>query len=268
VKLCSLAVALVGIALASARAGTSDWRDQVSTAPVGNFPELPSLRMHFDFGWSNVLKAAQADAIFQRQKTEYRVRVTGGTVGIARALWTLDAQHSAMILASPLQPERMAQLERYHKRTIETQVRFDGKGLERLRVVTPTKEKPKWKRVEFEPMFDVLTGVLYVRSQPLKTGDKIGVVAFPGDSPYLTIVRVVRREKIRCMGRDWPAIRLSLDIRKLEVKDGQPTEAVSYAKFRSGTVWVSDDDLRLPLRAEVSIFVGYVYGELTSYERL
>jgi len=49
VKLCSLALALVGFAFASARATGSDWRDQVSTAPTGNFPELPSLRMHFDF---------------------------------------------------------------------------------------------------------------------------------------------------------------------------------------------------------------------------
>jgi hypothetical protein len=70
------------------------------------------------------------------------------------------------------------------------------------------------------------------------------------------------------MGREWPALRLSLEIRKLDVKRQRPTEAVKYAKFQSGTVWVSDDALRIPLRAEVRIFVGFVYGELESFERL
>jgi hypothetical protein len=267
VRLCSLALALAVVVLASARAD-SDWREQVSARPAGNFPALPGLKLHYSFGWSNVLRAAHADAWVLRQGPEYRVRITGGTEGLARALWPLDAQHSAMILVDPLQPERIAQLERYRKRTIETQAVFDGKGVKRLRKVTPSDAKPKWKRVEFEPMFDVLSGVLYVRSQPLNVGDRLGVVAFPGDSPYLATVRVVRREKIRCMGRDWPALRLSLEIRKLDVKIQRPTEALKYAKFQSGTVWVSDDDLRIPLRAEVRIFVGFVYGELTGCERL
>ncbi len=82
------------------------------------------------------------------------------------------------------------------------------------------------------------------------------------------IVTVEKRENIRCMGRSCPALRLSLDVRKLEVKSSRPTRAVDYSKFRSGTVWVSDDALRLPLRAEVHIFVGFVYGELASYEKL
>ncbi len=70
------------------------------------------------------------------------------------------------------------------------------------------------------------------------------------------------------MGRDWPALRLSLQVLKLKVKKGNPDEAVEYSKFRSGTVWVSDDELRLPLRAEVNVFIGFVYGELQSFELL
>ena len=70
------------------------------------------------------------------------------------------------------------------------------------------------------------------------------------------------------MGKNVPALRLSLDIRQLEVKNKRPDKAVSYAKFRSDTIWVSDDALRLPIRAEVNVFVGFVYGELTSYDRL
>lgn len=224
--------------------------------------------MHFVFGWSNVLEAAKADATIQRKGNEYRAVVTGKTEGLARALWPLDAQHTASLVASPLQPERTSQVERYRSRTIETMLRFDPTGVERMRKTSNSKVPSKWKRTDFSPIYDVIGGVLYVRSQPLRVGDRIGVVCFPSDSPYITIVTVEKRENVRCMGRDRPAIRLSLDVRKLEVKKNKPTRAVAYAKFRSGTVWVSDDALRLPLRAEVNVFIGFVYGELTSYENL
>ena len=87
----------------------------------------------------------------------------------------------------------------------------------------------------------------------------------PGDSPYIATVRVEKRENVPCMGRDWPALRLSLNVRQLEVEGKKPTKAVPYAKFRSGTIWVSRIALRIPLRAEVQVFIGYVYGELQSY---
>ncbi len=224
--------------------------------------------MHFVFGWSNVLEAAKADATIQRVGGEYRAMVTGKTEGLARTLWPLDAQHSATIQVSPLQPKRIVQVESYRRRTIETTVRYDSAGVDRMRKTSNSKDVSKWKRVDFSPIYDVISGVLYVRSQPLEVGSRIGVVSFPGDSPYLTIVTVEKRETLHCMGRDRPALRLSLDVRKLEVRKNKPTVAVDYAKFRSGTVWVSDDALRLPIRAEVHIFVGFIYGELAGFELL
>lgn len=262
--ICALALA----AAVPAPAGDPDWRREVSAAPAGSFPPLPGVRMHFAFGWSNVLKAAEADATIQLKGAEYRAVVTGKTLGLARSLWPLDAQHSAAILASPLQPRRMTQIERYRRRTIETQVRYDPAGLDRLRQVLPAKDAAKWKRVHFAPVYDVISGVLYVRSQPLRVGDRIGLVCFPGDSPYLAVVTVEQRETIRSQGKDRPALRLSLEVRKLEVQDKQPTKAVAYEKFQGGSIWVSDDELRLPLRAEVNVFIGFVYGELTGFEKL
>jgi len=262
---CLLAACLLALAQT---ASASDWRSEVSDAPPGKFPDLPSIRLHYTFGWSNVIQAAHAEATIARVGDEYRTKVSGGTDGLARALWMLDAQHSALMLAGSDKPVRISQVERYRRRSIETMVRYDAKGLDRLRRVTPSPGKAVWKRVNFSPMYDVIGGVLYVRSQPLKVGDSVGVVSFPGDSPYLAVVQVVKRETIRCMGRDWPALRLSLQIRKLTVRKDKPQEAVEYSKFHGGTVWVSDDALRIPLRAEVHVFVGFVYGQLQSYERL
>jgi hypothetical protein len=268
VKFFSAALAVVLLIVAPARAGETDWRSQLEPATPGKFPALPGVRMEFKFGWSNVLEAAKAEATIENRGDKYEARVRGGTEGLARALWPLDAQHSATLQAQPLRPIRIAQLERYRKRTVETQVRYDAKGLSRMRKTSDSKDPGKWKRLTFAPIYDVIGGVLFVRSQPLEVGDTIGLVCFPGDSPYVAEVHVEGRETVRCMGRNWPALRLSLEVRRLEVESKRPTKAVKYAKFRSGTIWVSDDDLRIPLRAEVNVMVGFVYGELTEFKRL
>ena len=52
------------------------------------------------------------------------------------------------------------------------------------------------------------------------------------------------------------------------MKHGQVDKVVPYSKFKSGEVWISDDDLRIPLKARVDIFVGYIYGEIISFEKL
>jgi Protein of unknown function (DUF3108) len=266
VKISNLAAGLCLCAASLAQG--DDWRAEVSKAPPGDFARLPDVKMNFSFGWSNVLEAGQATAVIRQNATGYHAEVSGRSMGFARVLWPLDATHTATINAAPLRPVRSHQIERYRSRTIETEVRFDSTGLERQRKVTPSTSEAKWKRVNFEPIYDMLGGILYVRSQPLRVGDKIGVVCFPSDSPYLAVVTVEAKETILCMGKEFPSLRLSLQVRKLEVKKKVPTQAVDYEKFESGTVWVSDDALRLPLRAEVNVLVGYVYGELTGYEKL
>lgn len=246
----------------------AEWREQISDARPGGFPALPSVRFKVAFGWSNVLEAAEADATIRREGDVYTARVTGKTEGLARVLWPLDAKHDAVISARTLVARNTAQSERYRRRTIDTRVRFDERGVSRLRESSDAKTPAKWKRFNFTPVFDVIGGVMFVRSQPLRVGDRVGVVCFPGDSGYVVVTRVEKRETIRCMGKDWPALRLSLSVRKLETKKNEPTKAVGYSKFRSGTVWVSDDDLRLPLRAEVNVMIGFVYAELSEFERL
>jgi hypothetical protein len=268
VKSFSATLALLLAISAVARGGDADWRAQISAAAPGGFPPLPSVRLEVRFGWSNVLEAAAAEATIKREGDVYTADVTGKTEGLARALWPLDARHQAKISASRLSAEHTRQSERYRKRSIDTEVKFDEHGVDRFRKTSDAGTPPKWKRFDFAPVFDVIGGVMFVRSQPLKVGDTVGLVCFPGDSPYVTVVRVEKRETIYCMGRDWPALRLSLGVRKLETKKNQPTEAVGYSKFRSGTVWVSDDELRLPLRAEVSVMIGFVYAELSGFKLL
>jgi hypothetical protein len=47
---------------------------------------------------------------------------------------------------------------------------------------------------------------------------------------------------------------------------GWVSEYKPHHKFRSGTLWLSNDPNRILLRAEVQVFVGYVFAELASFQ--
>jgi hypothetical protein len=109
-------------------------------------------------------------------------------------------------------------------------------------------------------------GLLFVRSQPLKDGDEVNFLAYPGDSPFYASAKVEVRETIEVMGKARKAIRMSLKLRKIEVKSKKLKRLTDYDKFRGGQIWISDDELRMPLAAKMQIFIGYVAGEITSFE--
>jgi hypothetical protein len=75
---------------------------------------------------------------------------------------------------------------------------------------------------------------------------------------YLARLKVEGREKLRWRGGERKAIRVALEIDRIE-KDYSLSP---HKKFHHGTIWVSDDDLRIPLRIEVKVFVGHVFAEL------
>jgi len=87
-------------------------------------------------------------------------------------------------------------------------------------------------------------------------------VAFPGDAPFLVEAIVAKHEQVRIASTFRKAIRLDFQIQRIDAKNKD--RLAPHGKFRSGSVWISDDENRIPLRAEVYIFIGYVFGELES----
>jgi hypothetical protein len=111
---------------------------------------------------------------------------------------------------------------------------------------------------------DMAGAVLLARSQPLNKGDRIPLAVFPGDWMYLARLKVEGREKLRWRGEDKPAIRVALEIERIN-KDYSLSP---HKKFHHGTIWVSDDEWRIPLRIEVKVFVGHVFAELVEVKKL
>lgn len=241
------------------------WRSRVQPENPGPVSVVRPFSGEFRFGWSEI-EAARAKARIMDKDGEMQVLVEGGTKGFARTLWKLDASYAGTILKQGLQSVAFRQVEKYAKKTITTQAVFKEDSVWRRRDVVPDPKGPaKWKRIKVRPVRDIVAAMFFVRSQPLENGDKVGVIAFPGDDAYLAEIKVAGREDIRVAGKTRRAIKLQFQINKVvRTADKKEYKLEPHKKFKNGTVWVSDDADRIPLRAEVNIFIGYVFGELAS----
>ncbi len=63
-------------------------------------------------------------------------------------------------------------------------------------------------------------------------------------------------------GKKIRAIRFNVRIQSIETQGPAIGRLAPHKKFRSGRVWMSDDGKRIPLRAEVDVFIGSVFAEL------
>lgn len=233
------------------------WQEKVAREEVGPFPVVGPFTGEFSFGWSNI-EAASAKATVTDRDGVLRVVVEGGTTGAARKLWLLGAKHEVTILEKGLKPLSFHQVETYATRTTTTDAVFKPGGLWYLRQSTSEPWPAEWKRLKAEPMRDIVSALLFIRSQALRDKEKVTVSAFPGNAPYLLEATVKGREAVAIAGKPIKAIRLDFEIQRIDASN----RLAPYEKFRHGTVWLSDDENRIPLRAEVSIFIGYVYGEV------
>jgi hypothetical protein len=221
-------------------------------------------RATFRFGWSGV-EAARAEAQLTIKSGLATVKVSGGTRGMVRSLWKLDALHSSIFQVHGLRPVGFYQEERYSNRRIFTWAAFKEDALWRLRQRSPDGGPSRWKAVRFQPIRDIVSAMFFVRSQPLRSGDKISLVAYPGDSPFFVEVEVSGREKLSLQGVWRDSIRMEFRLHRLSLEHGATLQ--KHGKFRKGTVWISDDAMRFPLRAEVDIFVGSIFAELVTLDK-
>lgn len=263
-----LRILVAGIALLVLSDGVAQsepqvWQEKVQPQTQGTFPPIQPFHAKFRFGWAKI-EAAEAEASLTMKDGIAMLTIKGGTTGAARALWRLDAEHLTRFRARDFLPLGFSQIEKYSNRTITTLCEFRPDGLWRLRTRTPKGGKSRWRHVRLAPIRDIVSAMFFVRSQRLNPGDKIGVLAYPGGSPFLVELEVLKRETLQMGQSRQAALKIQVRLQKILLEKNQPPVLQAHGKFRRGTVWLSDDANRFPLRAEVDIFVGKVFAELES----
>jgi hypothetical protein len=239
----------------------ANWQATLSKDPPGSFPELRPLNASYRFGWSG-FTAATGDVHFTKPSGDkFQFDGMGRTIGLVRALWRLDVNHRAVANAETLYPIETQQTENYRSKKIVTNLTFTKSGVTRARTEGEgSAAGTKTRQFSFPNLFDLHSAALYLRSQPLRDRSVYRIVVYPTTNAYLATVTVVGREKISIRAGTYKAIKLDLKLKRINKR----LELEPHRKFRSATIWVSDDPERLLLRIEAQIFVGTVFAELQS----
>jgi hypothetical protein len=241
------------------------WQSTVSPLAAQPFPEIRPFQAKYRLGWAEI-EAAKAKATISYDGGQALFTGSGGTTGLARTLYQLDATLHAAATRDGLQTIQSAQLEKYATRTLSTRIEGKNGSLTSLREwISPGSQPGRWKPVKISPIRDLFAASLFIRSQSLAKGEKVRTLVFPGGSPFLVDIESLGPEKIPIAGSPRDALRLGIKIQSVNTKKANALEP--HRKFRSGTLWLSNDTDRILLRAEVQVFVGYVFAELASFQR-
>lgn len=259
------------------------WKETITALPPGDFPLLEPCTMVFNVSWNGVLKAGQADVEFVRaEKGDYKgaieTRAHARSTGVARVLWPYDADLRSWVDPETLRPIFVTQTEKDRKKQTDHETKFIGNFVFNKRVRTPLTQPEEGKeRVKIEDeeeirervyeseqrINDLFSSVLYVRSLPLQEdGESYRMITFPFDGRYLIQLTQEGREKFKHHGKEVDAVKFDIEVHKVLLSDRLKEVG---EKIKKATVWMSDDDLRLPLEIRAEIFVGSVRATLMEH---
>src|SRR5947207_71666 len=174
----------------------ANWQATISKEPPGTFPELRPLHASYRFGWSG-FTAATGDVHFNKPAGDkFQFDGTGRTIGFVRALWKLDVSHRAIANAQTLHPVETHQTETYRSKKIVTHLTFTNSGVTRSTTEGEGGAAGTTTRQFSLPnLFDLHSGALYLRSQPLNDRSVYRIALFPTTSPSRAPVTVLRRQQ-------------------------------------------------------------------------
>ncbi|MFZ2642168.1 MAG: DUF3108 domain-containing protein [Verrucomicrobiia bacterium] len=252
--------AAIFVAFFAMVACAADWQKQLSPPQPGSFPSLRPMRASYSFGWS-VFTAARATAELSRTNELLRLDVRGGTIGVVRGLWRMDATSTALWHPVTIKPVSHVVTEVLQNKTVKLRLDFDVKGVTQTRT-TRSDETPKPKRFDFPCLLDMPTAMMWLRSQRLHVGETYRCLTIPEASAYLTELKIVGNEKIDVAGKCQNTIKVLLRAREVNDK----LELEPSKRFKEAFAWFSDDNDRLLLRAKAEVFIGSVWMELDKVE--
>ena len=237
------------------------WEKKLTAPADAPFPALAPFRALYRFGWEGIhAGGATVEVAPGSSRGFLRICAEGGPNPAIRKLWNYHARYLGEAGADGQVPSWFRMDEEVGKGDLLSEAAFsEGSAVSCHRFVR--EEKP-WKVTRLPGIRDLFAALLFVRSQPLHDGDRLLLTIFPDQNPYLVDLRVEGRDKILLRKRKIPCIRFRVGIRTVTTSGPETGMLAPHGKFRCGRVWISDDARRLPVKAEVDIFIGSVFAEL------
>lgn len=240
--------------------------EKTLTAPAeAPFPTIAPFRATYRFGWEGVGAGGATVEVARGADTDrdrLRVVAKGGPNSLIRKLWNYQALYTGEAGADGRIPSWFRIDEELFKGDLLSEAVFGDDSV--LACHHFIWEPKPWTLTRLPGVRDLFAAMLFVRSQQLRNGEQLRLTVFPDQNPYLVDLTVAGRDTLTILGKKTPAIRFTVRIRTIETRGPNIGRLAPHGKFRSGRVWMSDDARRLPLRAEVDVFIGSVFAELST----
>lgn len=244
------------------------WTKELTSSKAGTHPPIESCKLEFSLSWKGIVEAGHIDFEFAPKKVSkpgiFVIKSSAHSKGLAKKLFPYTHSYWSEIKPTTLESRYFQSTETDSKEKIVTTNQYSDTKVDLNEITTDleTSKKSTLTHTFNQPnVRDLLSAILFVRSQKLAVGETHTMLILPFKSPYLLKVRVEAKEKHE--GKD--AIRLSFSMRKINLKTN---ELVAYKKLKKPvTLWLSDDTDRVPLEIRASVYIGDVRAVLSKHTK-
>jgi hypothetical protein len=244
------------------------WKKEISPPEIGSHPRIKSSILDLRVSWNGMLDSGKLQVKFAQKDAQkpnaYVVTSSAASLGLASGIFPYTSNFWSELDPVSLQPRLFSAVETDREETTTTVVRYAPNRVvckETTRPIPKGDDKTTDRSFEFSPVFDIFSAMLHIRSQKLDTGDEVNLVVQPFKNPYLIKVKVLSRE----LHLERKTIRLTIGMRKI---NGKTLELLPYKKMqKDATLWLSDDDDRIPIEFRAAIFIGDVRATLTNFQK-
>ncbi len=240
------------------------WVDEITHLPPGIHRNLRPVKIEFGLSWNNVLNAGELSVIMrdapEPDDSHWIGRAEGRSNGLARALWPYDVEAESRFDPDSLRPSIFQLVETERDQSYRYRLEFDPRKVRTSTLVVPKEGEstvelaPKQSTYRYEHVQDILSTALYLRSHQLEAGDRVKLIVSPFNRPYYAEFESMGAEVRKVKGEKFDTTRLEVTIRKINFD----RTLQDYDKMKKATIWLSDDEYRLPVEIQADIFVGFV----------
>jgi len=235
------------------------WMETINSQELGPNRDFKPISLTFSLSWRGLLRAGKTTFEFgsenPKNADEIIAKAYGGSSGLAATLFPYQHDFYGVMHKNTWKPTYFKAYEVEKEETKKTIVTYGEnvayaqettKDIKTGKVVgTPSK-----KTYRFDPLYDVMSAMMYFRSLDLKKGDVYNLVIHPGNDPYLVTGTVKGYDK----HKGYQCAKLDLKLQKIN----DDLTLKTYKKMTKATFWISRDKDRIPVELRTKVFIGDV----------
>jgi len=261
--LITASLAILSLPLQSEPSGPPDWLKEVTRLPPGEHANLRPVHLDYTLAWNNRINAGEFQISIDKtgeSQTRFVGDASGRSTGFARMLWPYDFRARSLVDETSLRPItfQLREVDRTEESSYDIIFEDERQVFTTTSKMRDEAARTATNRFSFDFGQDVLSSAFYLRSQSLEPGQEISMVVTPFNKPYLTQFTVIGSEERKIKGKRYRTIKLDAKVGKVNPDFSIKT----YEKIKKTTLWVSDDEYRIPLELQSQLSLGFVSARL------